>query len=726
MKTKAEIQYKLNIALDTGDGEQTIVYLHGINGNGQSFAKVADRLNMTRRRVIAPDMLGYGESPKPLDIDYTIDDHVDALHYTLENMKLTKPFILVGYSMGGVIAPRYASRYPQNVAQLILISAPFYLKPGDMTDSRYVKSVFATEIWKKTWEFARHLSSRHKRTFQYLSSENVNMVQGIINSKDLATDWPIFQKCIHNTIEKSTLGDDLEKIKCPTSFVVGRKDSIVVTDQLEALLRYKPDLEIRRIKTIKADHFMLDTLPGQIAAEIERAIDVKIHVAEDRGEGEAVVFLHGIEGSADYWHDYITTLQESHRVVSLDLLGFGRSSKPLNLSYGISDQVKYLAEVFERLHIERATVVGHSLGSLIGLGFAASYPSYISKLIMIEPVITVVGDKDSEPKASGMANLKHNILSNLDIFRQKTQLLLQKNVVRDVLGEERMQNYLPTLRSIENVVEKQNVSRDITAVSKLPIDIIYGSRDAMVAEANIIKLDKKFNNLSVTKLDAGHNAPLQRPIECMKLIAPNISESKIRQNFSRRRVKNKNSINSALRKSSILLLFRGAVNLIFGLGLIFGNYPARLLVIGVVAYVFINSLTILTQSITLRNERFNWLISAIMGIIGFALGIYLMLEPQTSIEILFTVVGLYMLAYGIMNILVGVMVKNGQRPVWQLYSIGFLYVIMGGLLLAQNNLGIKLVGLGIALAAAATGLLLIGYATLTYSLSRSSVIRPKF
>lgn len=721
-KSKTD-KYILNIPVDVGEGPQTIVYLHGINGNGQSITKVVDRLKMSGRRVIAPDMLGYGLSPKPLNINYTIDDHVDAHHNTLTKLKLKKPFILIGYSMGGVIAPRYASRYPEEVEKLVLISAPFYLKPGDMTGSRYVKSIFTTDAWKKIWDWSRRLNTRHRRMFRYLSSENVKFIQGAINATDLEVDWPIFQKCIHNTIEKSTLGADLKKIKCPTTFVVGKKDAIVVTDQLDALKYFKPDLEIRRIATIKADHFVLDKLPGQIAAEIERAIDIKLHVSEDRGQGEVIVFLHGIEGSADYWHDYVLCLGDRHRVITLDLLGFGRSSKPLNIAYTIDDQVKYLLATFEQLGVRRATLVGHSLGSLVALGLAARHPERVKKLIMFEPVIISTGQK---LRAKNLNQLKDSTLDRIDVFRQKINVLMQKRAVKDVLGEENLQNYVPTLRSIENVIEKQTVSADLAKTAQISTVMVYGSRDGLVSEENILRQTKRHKQVTAVKVKAGHNAPLQRPIECLKLIDDKIDENAIRSQFGKKRSRGKAEIDKTLRKNTLLLLFRGLVNLIFGLALIFGNYPARYLVIGVVVYVFISSATILTQSISLRGERFNWLMSAAMGLIGLGLGIYLMLEPHLSLDILFTVAGLYILVYGIMYILVGVMVKDGQRPTWQMYGMGLLYVIISILLLAQSKLGITLVVLALAVTAAASGALLIGYSLLTYLLSRHSIVRARF
>jgi pimeloyl-ACP methyl ester carboxylesterase len=135
--------YRLHVAIDRGQGP-VYVLLHGINSTGHDWDTVVTAMGFDHR-CIALDELGYGNSPQPLDIDYTVDDHANAIDYTLTDIGIDEPFTLVGYSMGGPMAARFAAKYPERVKRLVLISAPFFLDPEQMGEAAYAKAVFQTQ-----------------------------------------------------------------------------------------------------------------------------------------------------------------------------------------------------------------------------------------------------------------------------------------------------------------------------------------------------------------------------------------------------------------------------------------------------------------------------------------------------------------------------------------------------------------------------------------------------
>lgn len=83
---------------------------------------------------------------------------------------------------------------------------------------------------------------------------------------------------------------------------------------------------------------------------------------EDRGEGRAVVFVHGFPTSTYSWSRVAGPLSECCRTVSFDMMGFGDSDKPLGESYGIPRQAELIWGSIERLGLERPVLVGHSMG----------------------------------------------------------------------------------------------------------------------------------------------------------------------------------------------------------------------------------------------------------------------------------------------------------------------------------------------------------------------------
>ena len=225
--------YRLHVAIDRGQGP-VYVLLHGINSTGHDWDTVVTAMGFDHR-CIALDELGYGNSPQPLDIDYTVDDHADAIDYTLTDIGIDEPFTLVGYSMGGPMAARFAAKYPDRVKRLVLISAPFFLDPEQMGEAAYAKAVFQTEGSHKLLDMVRSVGFAKSGVFKKLSADDKQVIQGFINAQDLNTDWTILQKNMANAIQHTNMAENLSQVRCPITFMVGEHDAFIVQSQIETL-----------------------------------------------------------------------------------------------------------------------------------------------------------------------------------------------------------------------------------------------------------------------------------------------------------------------------------------------------------------------------------------------------------------------------------------------------------------------------------------------------------
>jgi len=94
-----------------------------------------------------------------------------------------------------------------------------------------------------------------------------------------------------------------------------------------------------------------------------------------------LVLVHGVGGDADQWAFCYAGLSASYRVVALDLLGFGRSDKPL-IDYRIAGFVEVLERFVGAVGIDLASFVGHSLGGWIVAEFALQFPHKVAKLVL--------------------------------------------------------------------------------------------------------------------------------------------------------------------------------------------------------------------------------------------------------------------------------------------------------------------------------------------------------
>ena len=108
----------------------------------------------------------------------------------------------------------------------------------------------------------------------------------------------------------------------------------------------------------------------------------KIHYIE-AGTGPTVILLHGLGGSTQAWQFNIGPLAEKYHVVVPDQIGFGKSDKPL-VGYRIRTYVDFLDQFCKQLKIERATLVGNSMGGWIAAMFTAAFPDRVDKLVLVD------------------------------------------------------------------------------------------------------------------------------------------------------------------------------------------------------------------------------------------------------------------------------------------------------------------------------------------------------
>ena len=102
----------------------------------------------------------------------------------------------------------------------------------------------------------------------------------------------------------------------------------------------------------------------------------------DRGRGPALLLIHGMFGDHLDWEPILQPLAERHRVIAVDLPGFGDSEKP-DVAYTPEFFTKHLVDLLDALGIEKATVVGNSFGGQIAMSLALAHPDRVERLVLI-------------------------------------------------------------------------------------------------------------------------------------------------------------------------------------------------------------------------------------------------------------------------------------------------------------------------------------------------------
>jgi pimeloyl-ACP methyl ester carboxylesterase len=110
---------------------------------------------------------------------------------------------------------------------------------------------------------------------------------------------------------------------------------------------------------------------------------VSLHY-EQEGLGKPLVLLHGLPTSYLLWRNIAPALTYGNTVYTLDLMGFGLSEKPQNLTYSLDTYVGQLGKFLENFHLDNPILVGHDIGGVIAATYALRNPDKVRKLVLMD------------------------------------------------------------------------------------------------------------------------------------------------------------------------------------------------------------------------------------------------------------------------------------------------------------------------------------------------------
>ena len=128
----------------------------------------------------------------------------------------------------------------------------------------------------------------------------------------------------------------------------------------------------------------------------------------DMGSGEPVIFIHGLSGCWQNWLEQLPLFARDHRVIAVDLPGFGQSEMPAE-EISISGYADASDELMDKLDIETARIVGNSMGGFIGAELAIQHPERVERLVLVAAAGLSIESIRTE-RTTGLRHRAENIL----------------------------------------------------------------------------------------------------------------------------------------------------------------------------------------------------------------------------------------------------------------------------------------------------------------------------
>ena len=196
-----------------------VVLLHGIGVSHQVWRHVVRLLADGPYRVIAFDLLGFGQSPKPEWLNYNVDDHARAVIASLRRSHLNQPVVLVGHSMGCLVAVRIAYLRPDLVRHLILYEMPLYV--GLPAGRHYT---LRRDLYFKLYRLILHSPQLALAEVRSLRKAVAHLA-GLRITPDI---WLPFTRSLEHTIMQQTTLQDIKQLRLPIDIIYGSLDMLVI------------------------------------------------------------------------------------------------------------------------------------------------------------------------------------------------------------------------------------------------------------------------------------------------------------------------------------------------------------------------------------------------------------------------------------------------------------------------------------------------------------------
>lgn len=215
------------------------------------------------------------------------------------------------------------------------------------------------------------------------------------------------------------------------------------------------------------------------ATKVATVYGARIHYQE-AGSGPVVILLHGLGGDMSNWASTIGPLSQKYRVIVPDQIGFGRSDKPM-LNYRIATMVDFLDGFYKELKIDRATLVGNSLGGWISAAYALAHPEKVDRIVLVDSAGFSV-PKDMDPRVLNGLNpsTREAVKQMMPMVFYNKQIYSSEAAI-DMMFTRRVTagDGFTIQRIIESILRGEDVLDDKLAGIKQPTLIIWGREDLL-------------------------------------------------------------------------------------------------------------------------------------------------------------------------------------------------------------------------------------------------------
>lgn len=238
----------------------------------------------------------------------------------------------------------------------------------------------------------------------------------------------------------------------------------------------------------------------------------RLHVRDSGSRSApAVILIHGFGASLQTWDAWAAGLDRDHRVIRFDLPGSGLSLPDPNDNYTDARSIELLLALMDRLGVQRASIVGHSIGGRIAWFFAARHPERVDRLVLVAPdgFASSGFEYGKAPKVPAFLGLMRYVMPKALLRMNLRPAYADPAQVTGALLD-RYDDLIRAPGARQALLDRMRQTvlvdpRPLLAAIRAPTLLVWGARDAMIPLANSADYLKTISNSRLVSFpDSGH------------------------------------------------------------------------------------------------------------------------------------------------------------------------------------------------------------------------------
>lgn len=261
-----------------------------------------------------------------------------------------------------------------------------------------------------------------------------------------------------------------------------------------------------------------ELIPESQFIEIDGAKLHYVQAGQNSKSGRDIVLLHGIGASVYIWRFLFPLLLTRHRVTAFDFAGFGKSSKEARRNYGLDSQSELIANALSAMGIEKADIVGSSMGGAIGYWMGKRWPERFQNVIGLGPATDSALVPTVAQHFAVAAPLFRYTVNKRSIKFVLRYVVNNRKLITDKVVERYLEPFADKGQGLRAFVAATSVLSDrrlptALAESKARMLIVWGANDYLVPRRSMVKLRKVLPNTQFIEHESGgHHIMEDEPV----------------------------------------------------------------------------------------------------------------------------------------------------------------------------------------------------------------------